>query len=63
MKLRSHRARCNPMQLELFTWNHLAPEPLPLTYAALVLSRRYRLAPHFARLIATHAGYDVEARQ
>lgn len=63
MKLRPHYGRCNPMQLELLTWEHPAAGPLPLPYAALVLSRRYRLSPHVARLVATHAGYAVEPRQ
>lgn len=63
MKIRHRDRRGNPLQLDLFASEPAtsAPIPLPLPYAASVLSRRYRLQPHIARLVATHAGFSMEA--
>lgn len=61
MKIQPGRKRDNPLQLDLFSWEHPAVGLLPLPYAASVLSRRFLLSPQLARLVAEAVGFDVTA--
>lgn len=63
MYIRRRRVYRNPLQLDLFAWEHPATSPLPLPYAVQMLSRRYRLRPPIARVVAEAMGFDAEARR
>jgi hypothetical protein len=55
--LRRNRHRFAENQLDLFAWADARPATmLPLSLAARVVSRRYRMPPHLAAVIASAAG-------
>lgn len=52
---------------DLFSWaaNRIALDPPapPIQRAVRIIAHRHRLSPHIARLVAEHAGVNLEASE